>query len=73
MSPYLVAWILWILMFFAIEIPALVERRPGDTLSAYIWRWFSIKEKSPGYRWRRLVLVIGLVWLVLHLLTGGWV
>jgi hypothetical protein len=41
--------------------------------SDYIWRWFSIKDKSPGYRWRRLALVVGLAWLILHLLTGGWV
>jgi hypothetical protein len=32
-----------------------------------------VKQKSPGYRLRRLVLVAGLAWLVIRFLTGGWV
>ena len=73
MNGWTFAWIFRIVMFFVIEFSALFTKRPEDTLSQHIWRWFSIKDKSPGYRYRRFALLAGLVWLVAHLLTGGWV
>jgi hypothetical protein len=73
MSPYLAAWILWIMMFFAIELPAVFNRQQGDTLSEVIWNVFAIRGKPFGWQLRRLALLVGLVWLVAHLVTGGWV
>lgn len=71
MSPYLAAWIFWIMMFFAIELPAVFNRQPGDTLSEVIWSVFAVRGKPAGWQIRRLALLAGLVWLVAHLLTGG--
>ncbi|MFI0411252.1 MULTISPECIES: hypothetical protein [unclassified Actinomadura] len=71
MSPYLAAWIFWILMFFAIELPAVFNRQPGDTLSELVWNVFAIRGKPLGWQLRRLALVLGLGWLVAHFLTGG--
>ncbi|WP_067477703.1 hypothetical protein [Actinomadura hibisca] len=71
MSPYLAAWIFWILMFLAIELPAVVNRRPGDTLSELVWRVFAVRGKPVGWQLRRLALGLGLAWLVAHLATGG--
>lgn len=72
MDGYTVAWIMWIVMFFAIEIPAVIDKDEGDTLSEHIRKWFSISEKGMGWRWRRIALLAFLSWLTLHLLTG-WV
>lgn len=71
MSPYLAAWIFWILMFFAIELPAVFNRQDGDTLSELVWNVFAIRGKPIGWQLRRLALVLGLGWLVAHFLTGG--
>lgn len=73
MSPYLFAWILWILMFFAIELPAVFNRQQDDTLSELVWRVFAIRGKPIGWQLRRLALLLGLGWLVAHFLTGGLV
>ncbi|MGP4024248.1 hypothetical protein [Actinomadura sp. 3N407] len=71
MSPYLAAWIFWVLMFLAIELPAVFNRQSGDTLSEVVWNVFAIRGKPAGWQLRRLALVLGLGWLVAHLLTGG--
>lgn len=71
MSGWTVAWALWISAFFAIEIPAIANKKPGDTLSEHVWSWFAIKGKPTGWRARRLVLLAFLAWLSLHFLTGG--
>ncbi|MFC6886202.1 MULTISPECIES: hypothetical protein [Actinomadura] len=73
MTPYLFAWILWILMFFAIELPAVFNRQQDDTLSELVWRVFAIRGKPVGWQLRRLALLLGLGWLVAHFLTGGLV
>lgn len=64
-------WVVWLLMFGAIEGVALANKTPGDTLSEHIWRWFSIKHKGAGWRARRFGLLAFLAWLVAHFLTGG--
>ena len=71
MSVYTGLWLIWILTFFLIELPALRNRQPGDTLSEHVWAWCSIKGKGRAWRLRRLALVILLAWLSLHMLTGG--
>lgn len=70
---YTTAWLVWIVMFFAIELPAAFNRKEGDTLSEHLWKWFSIKDKSKGWRFRRMGLTFTLVWIFIHLITGGWI
>lgn len=64
-------WILWIIAFFLLEVPAALNKTPGDTLSEHVWKWFAVRDRSGKYRWRRILLLIILAWLVVHLLTGG--
>jgi hypothetical protein len=71
MEGWTTAWLLWIGMFLAIEVPAILNKRPGDTLSEHAWRWFSVQGKATGWRARRFVLLAFLAWLSAHLLTGG--
>lgn len=66
MDTYTVLWIIWLLQFAAIEGPALFA--PGHaTLSEQVWDWFSVKNKSSGWLWRRATLLFFLVWLLVHL------
>ena len=67
------AWYIWIASFFVIEGSALARRRPQDTLSDHVWRWFGIPQHNAppmGLRTRRLVLIASLSWLVSHFLSG---
>jgi hypothetical protein len=67
------AWVAWILLFFVIEIPAIAhEKRHGSgaTLTAHVRRWFSARDKSKGWRLRRLMLAVLLLWLPLHFYAG---
>jgi hypothetical protein len=68
-----VLWLAWIAAFFAIEVPALLNRQDGDTLSEHVWSWFAVKDKSKKglVRARRFCLLAGLAWLCAHFLTGG--
>lgn len=68
---YTAAWATWLLMFAAIEGAALADKREGDTLSEHVWRWFSIKNKSRGWRLRRAALLAFLAWITGHFMTGG--
>ncbi len=70
---YTTTWLVWIVMFFAIELPAAFNRKKGDTLSEHLWKWFSIKDKAKGWRVRRMGLTFTLVWIFIHLITGGWI
>lgn len=70
-SMYTLLWLVWLLMFGAIEGAALFNRRAGDTLSEHVWGWFSIKAKGTGWRARRFALLAFLAWLAAHFLTGG--
>ncbi len=68
---YGLLWILWVVAFFAIEIPAWKDGRPGGTLSEYIWSIFAIRVKGPGWVMRRTVLLIALGSLGYHFMAGG--
>lgn len=68
---FTIAWIMWLIQFGVTEGLALANKTPGDTLSEHIWKWFSIKDKSTGWRLRRAGLVMFLAWLVAHFLSGG--
>ena len=65
------AWLIWLAAFLVLEGKAIFNRVPNDTLSAHLWRWFAIKGKPRLWQARRLALLLGLAWLVVHLLTGG--
>ena len=71
MSIWTWAWLFWIAMFFVIEIPALINRADGDTLSEHVRQWFSTLDKQKWWIARRAVLVVFLVWLLLHFFTGA--
>ena len=70
-------WLGWGLYFAVVEGMALANSRAGDTLSEHAWAWLGYGGEG-GYRrpsgWtrlRRFLLLAGLAWLVVHLLTGG--
>lgn len=61
---FTVFWVLWGLAGLAIEIWSIVDRRAGDTLSEHLW--YLLRS---GFTW--FVCLGILVWLTIHLLTGG--
>ncbi len=73
MDIYTIAWLIWIVVFFAIEIPALLNKRKGDTLTEHIRVWFAVGKKTKWSKLRRLTLLVALVWLSVHLLFKGFV
>lgn len=72
MTWYTWAWIAWLVYFCVVEGIAIVDKKDGDTLSEYVWAWFSIKGKGKHWRWRRIALLGFMAWLLVHFLTGGW-
>ena len=72
MDWYTVAWFGWIVAFLVIEGLAIRDDDPGDTLSEHVWRWFSVTERTTGWRVRRIALGGFMMWLTVHFLTGGW-
>lgn len=66
------AWALWILAFVVLEGIGLASRKRGDTLSELTWRVFHVRDRRPtAVVWAlRGVLLVGLVWLTLHLGFG---
>lgn len=73
MTVYTWAWIFWLALFAVIEGAAIIDRDRGDTLSEHVWAWFGVRGKPKGYKARRFVLLAFLAWLVVHLITGGYV
>ncbi len=81
MTGWTWAWVGWGLIFAVIEGMALVNSKPGDSLSEHFWSFLGYAATGQGplnYRhpsgWtrlRRFLLLAGLAWLVVHLLTGG--
>lgn len=70
---YTVAWLAWIVAFFAIELPPVFQHRAVDTLSDHVWFWFGIPRHTPPpeqLRARRLALLFLMAWLTTHFLTG---
>lgn len=81
MTGFEIAWAAWAGAFVVIEGIALKRKQPGDTLSEQVWRLFGTRrdveypkgQPSGLLRLRRFTLLAGLVWLVVHLMTGGLV
>ena len=81
MSIWTLAWIGWVVYFAVVEGMALFNSKPGDTLSEHAWAWLGYAATGRGQqglrrptgwtRLRRFILLAGLAWLIVHLLTGG--
>lgn len=71
MSGYQLLWLLWGIAFFAIELPAFLNDRKGDTLSEQVWMLFSVRGKGTLWRVRRGLLALALMVLSYHFLAGG--
>ena len=56
----------------AIEVPAIIDKKPGDTLSDHVWKFLGVKgyPLPKGYKLRRGALGAFLVWLFVHFLWG---
>ena len=69
------AWIFVIVWFFFWEIPAIIRKERGDTLSEHVWSWFCLKGKKDGKSaWciiRRVFFFGFWIWLTVHFLSGG--
>jgi len=72
-SPWTARWLVWIALFFCLEIPALLNKQDGDTLSEHFWAWFHVKDSrhTPIVWVLRGALLVGLAWLFFHL-GFGW-
>lgn len=79
MNWWTVFWILWILWFLIEEGLALHQKGGTTTLSAHVWDWFSVHPRTKGTalsgweRARHAALLLFMVWLLTHFVTGGWV
>ena len=65
-------WIIWGLLFAAIEGAALLNKKPDDTLSAHVWEWIGVngRPKPTGYKYRRGALGAFFIWLIAHFFWG---
>lgn len=70
MSGWTVAWLLWLAAFAAIELPAILNKTRGDTLSEHVWKWFRINDKPRQWTARRAVLAVFMAWLMVHFVGG---
>lgn len=66
-SGWTAAWALWVIMFFVIEIPAIMNKREDDTLSEHLGKIFALRGKPKGWQQRRFALAAFLLWLTAHL------
>jgi hypothetical protein len=65
-------FVVWILLFFAIEAPALLNAKRGDTLSEMLRYVFGFTTRagdvqSTGMKVRRLSFYAASAWFVLHI------
>lgn len=65
MSKWRWFWIFWIALFFAIEIPAVLNDEPDDTLSEQVWALIDLGSLF----WFAVAAL--LVWLLYHFLWEG--
>lgn len=64
MSDFFYVWLPWIgliVYFFAFEMRAVLDNRPGGTLSEAIWRVLGIKDQPSGWVQARRIGCIALV------------
>jgi hypothetical protein len=64
MSPWDLVWLGWMLLFVALELPAIANKTPWVTLSQVAW-W------TENRAWpMRLVFLFGLALLISHIVAG---
>lgn len=64
-----VGWVLWLALFFVLEIPAVVNDVPGDAFSELLW-WLEALPGGAGalFTW---IFAGVLLWLTQHVLRRG--
>jgi hypothetical protein len=68
LSGWTLAWLIWLGLFLAIELPAAFNKEKGDTLSEHVWKWFNIKNKAEPWNTRRAILALSFLALGAHFL-----
>ncbi|HNP65788.1 MAG TPA: hypothetical protein PKH39_17785 [Woeseiaceae bacterium] len=69
-------WVVWIAQFIAIEVPALFNKKDGDTWSEVLRYIFGFSKRagdiqSHGMRARRVSFYAVSAWFIAHI--SGWV
>jgi hypothetical protein len=71
LSLITVGWIIWALTFGVLELSALLNKAPGDTLSEILRRLFRLKRQPRPPRLVTILLrsslALFLIWLFTHL------
>ena len=75
-------WIVWLVItaisFGILEGIALTDKRTGNTLSDHVWVFLGInrdgihRTPSGKLRFFRFLFCAGIMWVVVHFVTGGW-
>ena len=73
---YTVFWAAWILGGLGVELRALFNQKPGDTLSEQFWAYLTGQRHhklTPAWAWTfRIIVIAGATWLGPHLAFGLW-
>lgn len=67
---FTVMWAAWIAAFLAIEIPALIQRRRGDTLTDHVMWFQRLRVGRVPIGW--ILFGAFWTWLTTHFVTG-WI
>lgn len=76
-TAWTAAWLVWLVVFLLIEVPAAVSHTKLDTLSENVWKWFGVKT-GKDYIWpprrraimRRVLLAAFMLTLTSHFVFG---
>lgn len=66
MDFFTVAWLTLAILVLIVELIAALNNRSNDTLTQYVYKIFSIKEKGKLWWLRRSLLLAIMVTLTLH-------
>jgi hypothetical protein len=76
-TPWTAAWLVWLVLFLIVEVPAAISGTKLDTFSENVWKWFGREPgtfgNGPGGRFRKTRrLILGLFMLTLsgHFVFG---
>lgn len=64
-----VVWLAFLALFLGLEIYALATRKV--TLSTVLIELFSLRQKGPYWKLRRILFVCIVAYVVVHLITAG--